>query len=72
MKIRDVTAGAHWQNPDDEALPVTRCPCGQTYGPWAMVLSIYEDRPDTMPCCGRRLFWSQTVRILEVLPKDSL
>jgi hypothetical protein len=31
-----------------------------------MILSIYPDDPTLMPCCGRLLYFSQRVTILEV------
>lgn len=36
---------------------LSRCACGQTYPPWDVILSIYEDLPVKVSCCGRRLYF---------------
>ena len=52
-------------NPDDESLPLTQCACGATYNLWSLILSVYADDPHEMPCCGRRLYFSQEVHVRE-------
>lgn len=52
--------------PDDELLPITRCACGVVYARWEMTISIYATDPTTMPCCGRRVYFSQDIAIHEV------
>lgn len=53
-------------SPDDEILPVTRCVCGAKYRPWEFVISIYDDAPTEMPCCGRKVYFRQEIEIVEV------
>lgn len=63
---RDVTALVIIaDNPDDTQLPIRRCVCGATFDRW--VCSISSESADEMPCCGRRLTWSQTIHITEVV-----
>ena len=58
--------GYRWENPDDESLPLTRCVCGTTFSAWrGPILSVYPDHPTMMPCCGRRLWWSQVIMVHE-------
>lgn len=64
---KDVTQKTQFGNPDDEALPLLKCVCGRTFSSWELVLSMYEDDPEIMPCCGRKLFFRQSIRILEVV-----
>lgn len=66
MTERDVTPQTRFGNSDDELLPLTRCVCGQTFKLWELTLSVYADDPTRMDCCGRRLYFSNNVRILEV------
>ncbi len=63
---RDVTAETSFGNPDDELLPLTKCVCGARFKNWDVTLSIYHDDPRTMECCGRRLYFSLTIQIIEV------
>jgi hypothetical protein len=57
--------------PDDELLPLTRCICGVAYKSWEMTLSIYEEDAVPMPCCGRRLYFRQTIEVLDAAPPRS-
>ncbi len=59
-----------YANPDDEMLPITKCLCGATFKAWEMNVSVYRDDPTTMPCCGRRVYWSQQIT-LHVLDANS-
>jgi hypothetical protein len=70
MPTEDVTKEARFGSPDDELLPILRCPCGVKYAPWAMTISVYADHADPMPCCGRRLVFENRVRILQVHGDD--
>ena len=65
MTHKDVSDLCDWQNPDDESLPLTKCVCGATFTPWTVRLSVYADDPHVMSCCGRRLHFSNHVRIYE-------
>jgi hypothetical protein len=67
---RDVTAQVQFRNPDDELLPVTRCVCGCTFAPWKETLGIYPDQAQPMPCCGRRLYFTQRVQVWETHNAD--
>lgn len=53
----------HFGEPDGECLPLTRCACGVTYPPWALVFGVDADAPTEMPCCQRRLYFSQQITI---------
>lgn len=64
--IVEKASAYRWENPDDESLPLTRCACGVEYKPWNLILSIYHDEPRDMPCCGRKLYFSNRVEIHEV------
>lgn len=64
--MSDVTLLVDFQSPDDESLPLTRCACGRTYPAWDAILGIYPEHADPMPCCGRRLYFQQATRVLEV------
>lgn len=64
---KDVSALCAWANPDDELLPLTRCVCGVLFSAWDVNLSVYRDDPVEMLCCGRRLYFSNTVHVFEVL-----
>jgi hypothetical protein len=61
----DVTLSVRWENPDDESLPLLRCVCGRVFGRWEMVISIYPEYAREMPCCGRRLYFRNEVRVFE-------
>jgi hypothetical protein len=52
-------------NPDDELVPLARCVCGATFTRWQMPISIYPEHADAMPCCGRRLYFRNHVRVFE-------
>jgi hypothetical protein len=67
MKTTDVTNDVRTGATDDEAVPLLRCVCGQTYPSWDMILSVYADEAKPMPCCGRRLYFVATVKVFEVL-----
>ena len=64
-ETRDVTAACRFGNPDDELLPLTQCACGARFKAWDVNLSVYEDDPRQMDCCGRRLYFRNGVQILE-------
>jgi hypothetical protein len=61
----DVTEQVAFDNPDDEMLPLKKCVGGAAYGSWSVTLSVYSDDPTTMPCCGRRLWFCNGVRVYE-------
>lgn len=62
----DVTDNVSMGSPDDESCPLLRCVCGAQYESWALTLSVYNDGTEPMPCCGRRLYFSNRVRVYEV------
>lgn len=63
---KDISNDCTWRFPDDELLPLTRCPCGRTWGAWEFNISIY--REDAVKCqCGRRLYFTQTITVWEVV-----
>ena len=65
MKTKDVTEVVEFELNDGECLPLTKCVCGCTYSPWDLILDMGVAR--TMPCCGRRLYFSTSIQVSEVL-----
>jgi hypothetical protein len=67
MMDKDVTDQVEFMNPDDELLPINKCVCGQEYEWWEFVISIY--REDAFQCenCGRQLYFTQKIRVWEVV-----
>ena len=63
----DITALVAIDDPDGEDAPLRRCVCGQTYGYWEFVLSIYRDSAHACIRCGRRLYISIRVHVFEVV-----
>ena len=63
---RDVTNAVDCLNPDDESLPLVRCVCGSTHQRWTIQLGIDASDAEAMPCCGRRLYFRNHVRVFEV------
>lgn len=51
---------------DEENVTVLKCACGVTYGRGEVLLSVYRDA-EPMTCCGRRLYVSVKVHVLEVI-----
>lgn len=66
-KFVDVSNQMDWNLPDDEFLPVTKCVCGTKFPVWSFSVSIYDDNPKTCPICGRKFFFSNSIRIYEVI-----
>lgn len=67
IKVRDVTDLVNFNNPDDECLPITKCVCGQEFPSWAFIISIYPDTPYRCSNCERKLYFSSSVKVFEVL-----
>lgn len=67
IKSIDVTDLVDFSNPDDECLSLIRCVCGQEFPAWTFVISIYSDTPRECDSCGRKFYFSSSVRIFEVL-----
>ena len=66
--IKDVSGGFNIGSVDDECLPVTECICGKEFRGWSdYVLSIYEDTPTECPNCHRKFFFTNYIRIFEVI-----
>lgn len=64
---RDVTERVQLaDNPDDELVPLARCVCGKTFERWHLTISIDRECTGPMPCCGRRLYFQNHVRVFEV------
>lgn len=51
---------------DSEALPIIQCACGQEFGSWDFVLSIYKDTPNECPNCHRKFYFRPSIRVYEV------
>lgn len=48
---------------DDEALPLTKCVCGKTFGNWEQIVGIYPEIPWECPECGARLHFEVSIRV---------
>lgn len=69
MIDRDISKDCTWGNPDDEMLPLTRCPCGRTWATWEFNISIYRENP--VECqCGRKLYFTQSITVWEVVDEE--
>ena len=66
VAMTDVTDQVSFQNPDDEALPLTRCVCGAAFRPWEQIVSIYDKNPWECPSCGAKLVFGNAVRVYQV------
>ena len=63
----DVTDQVSFDNPDDECLPITKCVCGAKFRAWSEFnISIYSDDPYPCPKCGRKLYFRNSIRVMEV------
>lgn len=62
----DITELVEFGNADDEVLPLIKCACGKRFTPWDFILSIYRDMADECPSCGRKMYFSFSVRVWEV------
>jgi DNA-directed RNA polymerase subunit RPC12/RpoP len=67
MKIKDVTDQVDFENNDDEFLPLTKCVCGHRFHAWDFMLSIYDNDPHECPHCGAKLFFSNAIRVYEII-----
>ena len=67
MADLDVTDDVEFGNNDDEALPIKRCVCGLRFGLWNFIISIYRDMPHKCNGCGRRLYFSNAIRVYQVV-----
>lgn len=66
---KDITASVQFGYSDDEYLPLTKCACGRVFPSWAFVLGVYRDRPQTCPQCGRKLYFSVSITVYEIVPE---
>ena len=62
----DITDQVRFDLNDDECLPITKCVCGERFGPWDFFISIYRDHPYRCPACGRALYFRPGIRVYEV------
>ena len=67
MSKKDITSKVMFSNNDGELLPITECICGQKFNFWEFAISIYEDSPDVCCNCGRKLFFSNTITVYEII-----
>ena len=68
--MKDITSQVSFGNPDDEALPLTKCVCGKSGREWGFItLSIYKEYPTICSNYGRKMIFSNNVRVFE-LEKD--
>ena len=65
MGDRDVTNLVRFGDNDSECLPITRCVCGATFPAWEFIIGIYDDEPYGCPKCGRKLYFSVSIRVFE-------
>jgi DNA-directed RNA polymerase subunit RPC12/RpoP len=69
MKSIDVTKKVNFGWIDDESLPITKCICGHEFEMWCgdLTISIYKDDPTECPNCGAKLYFSNEIRIYQVI-----
>ena len=65
MNDIDITKDTHWDSPDDECLPLTRCKCGEKFEPWDFILGVERDYAQECPNCKRKLYWGGRVWVFE-------
>lgn len=53
-------------NFNDEYLPLNECACGEEFRPWNFVIGAERDYPKSCPKCGRKLYFTITVKVFEV------
>lgn len=63
----DITSQVKFGNSDDEFLPLTECACGEKFEAWDFILSIYRDTPKTCSKCGRKMYFSNSITVYEVV-----
>ena len=64
--IKDITKDVESGDNDGELLPIFKCVCGRKFNDWNFTISIYRDKPDECPSCGRKLFFSIQIKVYEV------
>lgn len=62
----DVTSLMKIGEVDDESLPVDECVCGERFGHWDFIVSIYKDDPVKCPKCNRKFFFTNKVTVYQV------
>ena|SRR3989304_5387795 len=67
MRDRDVTDLVKRGYVDDECMPIEKCVCGAEFKGWDWTISIYRDRANKCPACGRKLYFRQSVSVFEVV-----
>ena len=63
MEFKDVTEKVEFEMPQDGALVITKCVCGNTFSIYGK--HIYTDVPIECSACGRKYVWE--VRVNEVI-----
>lgn len=67
LSDNDITPLVEYSDNDGEFLPLTKCACGQKFVRWDFILHTDRDMPTTCPNCGRKMYFSVSVHVLEVL-----
>lgn len=70
---RDVTELIDFasSNIDSELLPIRRCVCGEEFGYWEFVISIYRDSSYSCPACDRKFYFISNIHIFEVIDEGT-
>lgn len=63
---RDITNFVSFGNNDNEFLPIKRCACGHISHLWDFKISIYRNSPTKCDVCGRKLYFSISIKVFEV------
>lgn len=66
MKSIDVTNQVDFGSVDDECSYITKCMCGHKFDSWDFLISIYDDTLGKCPYCGRKFYFSNSVRVYMV------
>jgi len=67
MEDKDVTDVVMWGDNDSEALPILLCACGAEFVPWEHIISVYRDGAYPCPKCGRKLYFTMSIKVFEVV-----
>jgi len=64
--VNDITVQVCIGTPDDDSCPIRRCACGAHHPAWTVTVGGDPDAAEPMPCCGRRLVFTQVVTVYQV------
>lgn len=66
-RVVDVTRLVDLGDIDSESAPLYKCVCGKQFDAWDAILGVYKDNPWQCPHCSRKLIFSMSVQVLEIV-----